>query len=49
MRVPYADATELAMDVLRHGEQVKVLEPAGLAQLLTERLQAAVNQYRALH
>ena len=46
MRVPYADATELAMDVLRHGEQVKVAEPAGLAQLVAESLQGAVSQYR---
>jgi predicted DNA-binding transcriptional regulator YafY len=45
LRVPYADATELAMDVLRHGEQVKVLEPAALAQRVAERLSEAVRQY----
>jgi predicted DNA-binding transcriptional regulator YafY len=45
LRVPYADATELAMDVLRHGEQVKVLAPAALAQRVAERLGQAVRQY----
>ena len=34
-RVPYADATELAMDVLRHGEQVRVVAPDSLAQLVS--------------
>lgn len=45
LRVPYADATELAMDVLRHGEQVKVLGPAALAQRVAQRLGEAVRQY----
>lgn len=45
LRVPYADATELAMDVLRHGEQVKVQAPAALAQLVAERLREAARQY----
>jgi predicted DNA-binding transcriptional regulator YafY len=45
MKVPYADATELAMDVLRHGEQVRVLEPAGLAQTVAERLRKSAQAY----
>jgi predicted DNA-binding transcriptional regulator YafY len=45
LRVPYADATELAMDVLRHGEQVKVLAPAALAQRVAQRLGDAARQY----
>lgn len=45
LRVPYADATELAMDVLRHGEQVKVLEPPALVQAVQRRLQAAAGLY----
>lgn len=45
LRVPYADATELAMDVLRHGEQVKVLAPAALAQVVGERLRRAARTY----
>ena len=45
MRLPYADATELAMDILRHGQQVKVLAPAALARLVAERLKTAAAQY----
>jgi predicted DNA-binding transcriptional regulator YafY len=45
LRVPYADATELAMDVLRHGEQVRVVEPAALAALVATRLGAAAALY----
>lgn len=45
LRVPYADATELVMDVLRHGEQVKVLAPASLAQAVGGRLREAARQY----
>jgi predicted DNA-binding transcriptional regulator YafY len=43
--VPYADATELAMDVLRHGEQVRVVGPEALAQLVAKRLRVAAGQY----
>ena len=45
MRLPYADATELAMDILRHGTQVKVLAPAALAKLVATRLKDAAAQY----
>lgn len=45
MELPYADATELAMDLLRHGPQVKVLAPPALARLVGERLRAAAAQY----
>ena len=34
------------MDILRHGEQVKVLSPAKLAQTVEQRLAAALDQYR---
>jgi predicted DNA-binding transcriptional regulator YafY len=47
LKLPYADATELAMDVLRHGEQVRVLSPAKLAQTVEQRLAVALRQYRA--
>jgi predicted DNA-binding transcriptional regulator YafY len=30
LQSPYADATELSMDILRHGHHVEVLEPAEL-------------------
>lgn len=47
LRLPYAEATELAMDVLRHGEQVRVLKPASLAALVAQRLKEAARQYPA--
>jgi predicted DNA-binding transcriptional regulator YafY len=45
LRLPYADATELAMDILRHGEQVRVLAPAALVQ----RLARASHRVAALY
>jgi predicted DNA-binding transcriptional regulator YafY len=45
MELPYADETELAMDILRHGAQVKVLAPASLARVVGERLRRAASQY----
>jgi predicted DNA-binding transcriptional regulator YafY len=45
LRVPYSDATELAMDVLRHGEQVRVVAPASLAKVVAKRLEEAAGQY----
>ena len=45
LRLPYADATELSMDILRHGDQVRVLAPKELAAQVAERLQRAARQY----
>jgi predicted DNA-binding transcriptional regulator YafY len=45
MRLPYADATELAMDLLRHGPQVRVLAPAALVRQVAERHAAAAALY----
>jgi len=45
LRVPYADPTELAMDVLRHGEQVVVQQPAELRDVVTSCLVAALGRY----
>ena len=45
LRVPYADATELAMDVLRHGEQVRVLAPAALVKRVAAQVRAAAAVY----
>ena len=45
VRLPYADATELAMDLLRHGEQVKVLAPASLIKRVAAQLRSAAAQY----
>ena len=45
LRLPYADSTELSMDILRHGDQVRVIAPQALAQEVAERLQRAAQQY----
>jgi len=45
LRVPYADATELAMDVLRHGELVRVQSPPALTALVAKRLREALRVY----
>ena len=45
MRLPYVDETELVMDLLRQGDQVKVLKPAALAQRVLQRLRAAAARY----
>ncbi len=48
LRLPYVDATELAMDVLRQGAEVRVLEPPSLVELVKSRLQAAAGLYGPL-
>jgi predicted DNA-binding transcriptional regulator YafY len=45
LEVPYANETELVMDILRQGEQVAVRAPASLVRAVTERLAAASTQY----
>ena len=45
LRLPYSDATELVMDILRHGEQVKVLAPAALVKQVAAQTCAAAAAY----
>jgi predicted DNA-binding transcriptional regulator YafY len=45
LKVPYADPRELEMDILRHGENVEVVEPADLRNAVCNRLQAACRTY----
>jgi predicted DNA-binding transcriptional regulator YafY len=45
LRVPYANTTELAMDVLRHGEQVRVASPPALVAVVNNHLKAAAEAY----
>jgi predicted DNA-binding transcriptional regulator YafY len=45
MRLPYVDDTELLMDVLRQGDQVRVLEPAELVEGVRQRLRTAARLY----
>ena len=47
LRVPYADATELAMDILRHGQQVRVLAPKSLVANVAAQVGAAAAMYAA--
>jgi predicted DNA-binding transcriptional regulator YafY len=46
LRLPYADSTELSMDILRHGDQVRVISPKALAAQVAERLRSAARQYQ---
>lgn len=45
LRVPYADATELAMDILRHGPHVRVLAPKSLVANVAAQLAAGAARY----
>ena len=45
LKLPYADLTELAMDVLRHGDQVFVESPPQLRALVLEQHLAASRRY----
>lgn len=45
LTVPYADETEILMDVLRHGDQVRVLAPASLVDSIRTRLESACRRY----
>ena len=47
LKLPYVDDTELVMDLLRQGEQVRVVSPAALVKKLRERLRAASAVYEA--
>jgi proteasome accessory factor C len=47
LRIPYRDARELVMDVLRHGAEVEVVAPEGLRQAVTGELARALAQYGA--
>jgi len=45
LRIPYRDARELIMDILRHGPEVEVVEPEVLRSAVAECLKAALAQY----
>jgi len=45
LKLPYADSTELSMDILRHGDQVRVLSPRALGSQVGARLRQAARQY----
>ena len=45
MRIPYSEPTELVMDVLRHGPNVRVVSPPELAQLVQDQLKQTLAAY----
>ncbi len=45
LTVPYADETELIMDILRHGRDVEVVSPERLRKNVHERLREATARY----
>jgi predicted DNA-binding transcriptional regulator YafY len=45
MRIPYSESTELVMDVLRHGPNVRVIAPAELAYEVRTQLQRTLCAY----
>ena len=45
LRIPYRDPRELAMDILRHGPHVKVIEPPSLREEVRRQLTEALAQY----
>jgi predicted DNA-binding transcriptional regulator YafY len=45
LQVPYADPTELAMDILRHGDSVEVVGDRALVASIGERLRKAARLY----
>ena len=45
LRLPYVDETELVMDLLRQGDQVRVMQPAALRTAVRKRLAAALAVY----
>ena len=45
LQVPYSDPTELAMDILRHGDSVVVTGDKALVALIARRLRSAAARY----
>ncbi|MBV6416971.1 MAG: hypothetical protein CMLOHMNK_01589 [Steroidobacteraceae bacterium] len=46
LRIPYANPRELVMDILRHGPEVEVVEPAALREEVIGQLRKALSRYR---
>jgi proteasome accessory factor C len=45
LKIPYRDSRELVMDILRHGPDVVVMEPATLIEEVKGRLKGALERY----
>lgn len=46
LRIPYADPTELILDILRYGDEVEVVEPDELRDAVAQKLGNAAARYR---
>lgn len=46
LEIPYSSDGELVMDILKYGPEVEVIEPQGLRQEISKRLDAASEKYR---
>ena len=49
LRVPYADARELLMDILRHGRHVEVEGPESLRRLVADEVSALTAMYHGCY
>jgi proteasome accessory factor C len=45
LKIPYRDSRELVMDILRHGADVMVIEPAELVEEIRSQLKGALDRY----
>jgi predicted DNA-binding transcriptional regulator YafY len=45
MRIPYSEHTELVMDVLRHGPNVRVISPPELVAQVRDQLEQTLGAY----
>ncbi len=45
LHIPYSQDTELIMDILKHGDEVEVLEPADLREKVISRIEAMGRVY----
>ena len=45
LQIPYSQDTELIMDILKHGPEVEVLQPADLRRKVVERIEAMQDLY----
>ena len=47
LQVPYSDARELLMDILKYGPEVEVVAPEELRSEIARRLHSAAARYRS--
>jgi predicted DNA-binding transcriptional regulator YafY len=45
LKIPYRDSRELVMDILRHGPDVMVMEPAALVEEVKKQLSESLRRY----